>query len=169
MSHIPTEPELLKSLLNIADISCPSCRYNLRHCESSRCPECGVQLQLGVVVPGLAPTLWAAALFGLSITTILGGYLLLASSENVVRVIMNPRIYALVQVGHSSDSELPDWFMIFTLTTLLLICGGMLAWVASSRRRFNMLKTKWQIVVGLAGLLSPLILFAAIAALVRLV
>jgi len=163
MSHVPTEPELLKSLLKIADITCPSCRYNLRQCESNRCPECGVQLHLGVVVPGLAPALWAAAVFGLAITTILNGYLLLASSGNVVRILMNTKLDDMVRAGFTSTSELPDWFMVFTMTILLLIWGGTLAWVAVSRRRFNLLTTKRQVLIGLTGLASPLLLLGAIA------
>ena len=163
MSHVPTEPELLRSLLKIADITCPSCRYNLHQCESNRCPECGVQLQLGVVVPGLAPALWAAAVFGLAITTILNGYLLLASSGNVVRVLMNTKLDDMVRAGFTSTSELPDWFMMFTMTILLLIWGGTLAWVAVSRRRFNLLTTKRQVLIGLTGLASPLLLLGAIA------
>ena len=122
-----------------------------------------MQLQLGVVVPGLAPALWAAAVFGLAITTILNGYLLLASSGNVVNVIMNPRVIARVRAGLSSPTELPDWFMVFTMTILLLIWGGTLAWVAVSRRRFNLLSTKRQVLIGLTGLASPLLLLGAIA------
>ena len=163
MSHGPSESELLKSLLASKDITCPSCRYNLHQCESSRCPKCGVTLQLGVVVPGQAPALWAAAVFGLAITTVFNGYLLLASSGNVVRAIMNPKLNDMVRAGFTSASEMPDWFMMFTMTILLLSWGGTLAWVAVSRRRFNLLTTNRQVAIGLTGLGSPLLLLGAIA------
>jgi hypothetical protein len=111
----------------------------------------------------VGPLSWAAAVFGLALTTILNGYLLLASSGNVVRVIMNPKLNDMVRAGFTSTGELPDWFMVFTMTILLLIWGGTMAWVAVSRRRFNLLPTNRQVAIGLTGLASPLLLLGAIA------
>ncbi|MBY0113316.1 MAG: hypothetical protein K2Y21_10870 [Phycisphaerales bacterium] len=38
--------ETLREYLATAEASCPSCRYNLRGCETSTCPECGWSLRL---------------------------------------------------------------------------------------------------------------------------
>jgi hypothetical protein len=39
-------PETLRDYLAGSDATCPSCRYNLRGCETATCPECGWGLQL---------------------------------------------------------------------------------------------------------------------------
>lgn len=39
-------PETLREYLAGSDATCPSCRYSLRGCETTTCPECGWGLQL---------------------------------------------------------------------------------------------------------------------------
>lgn len=43
---VPGAPETLRDYLAGSDATCPSCRYNLRGCETATCPECGWGLQL---------------------------------------------------------------------------------------------------------------------------
>ena len=43
---VPGAPETLRDYLAGSDATCPSCRYNLRGCETTTCPECGWGLQL---------------------------------------------------------------------------------------------------------------------------
>lgn len=47
----------LIEFLKDRDAACPQCQYNLRNLTSSRCPECGREVQLGVtlVEPDLRP------------------------------------------------------------------------------------------------------------------
>src|SRR5436305_5139677 len=45
-----SEDQLLVEYLGTRDVACPRCAYNLRGLTSSRCPECGKELQLNVAV-----------------------------------------------------------------------------------------------------------------------
>jgi hypothetical protein len=42
------EAGLLRAFLAERDCACPGCGYNLRMLESNRCPECAMEVQLGV-------------------------------------------------------------------------------------------------------------------------
>lgn len=42
------EAQLLREYLAQNDCACPGCGYNLRMLESNRCPECAMEVQLGV-------------------------------------------------------------------------------------------------------------------------
>jgi len=41
-------PDLLATYLQDRDVPCPNCAYNLRDLTSDACPECGLQVALGV-------------------------------------------------------------------------------------------------------------------------
>ncbi len=57
-----SESELLKMLLDVRDIPCPVCGYNLRAITSTNCPECGAKLDLRVGSTDLKLGPWIAAL-----------------------------------------------------------------------------------------------------------
>jgi hypothetical protein len=42
-------PDLLLEFLRVVDASCPRCHYSLRNLSTPICPECGLELRLGVI------------------------------------------------------------------------------------------------------------------------
>lgn len=59
-------PDALREYLAGADASCPSCRYNLRGCETASCPECGwaLSLQLKPRLTSVPHWLFGLMIFG---------------------------------------------------------------------------------------------------------
>ena len=57
---------LLQAYLRERDVLCPMCEYNLRNLTSTRCPECGEQVELQVKLAEAKTAAWLAGVVGLS-------------------------------------------------------------------------------------------------------
>lgn len=77
-------PQLLTGYLSGRDVNCPSCQYNLRDLQGSRCPECGdlLVLQVGLAEPRQAAGI--AGLIGLAAGAGLNGLLLLYLAVRII-------------------------------------------------------------------------------------
>ncbi len=69
---------LLTQFLADRDVTCARCGYNLHGVASSACPECGDDLQLGLVYPGIAAYITTLVVISASFggNALIGGVLL---------------------------------------------------------------------------------------------
>lgn len=158
---------VLAEFFRTSDARCPSCSYSLRGCESDRCPECGAEFTLGVVVSRRFSTWWLAGVLGAAVSLGMSIVLLWPGFELIAAVLYNPMMVAQVRSGFAPTSMLPRWNTIWLLTMLALIACLMLAWLIASRHSFNRWAAKVQILAGGGSLVSPLIFLAIVQALVR--
>jgi hypothetical protein len=118
MPHDPdasVAPELLQQFLSGRDVTCPSCRYNLRDLAGDRCPECGqvIALRLQLAEPKLAAML--AGLMALSAGVGLNGLLLIY-------------FVIIAFVRNVGAAEAPE-FLVVNLTGLAVEGAALAAWL----------------------------------------
>lgn len=73
----PPGQEMLREYLAHRDEPCPSCGYNLRGLQGTRCPECALEVRLGVQLSDARTGLLISAIVGLMISAAPAGALLL--------------------------------------------------------------------------------------------
>ena len=66
----PDTHHMLQAYLASVDAPCPGCGYNLRGTTTTRCPECGSPIALGIVSPNARRAPWFLATLALSLTLI---------------------------------------------------------------------------------------------------
>lgn len=160
--------ELLVSFLAHSDARCPSCRYALRGCTSDKCPECGRELTLQIVASqGVRSAWWIAAVYGVSIASILSLIMLALLLRRVVAVLEDPNIPAMVRAGYASQGDLPQWPSIFTVFALNAIAGIILALLIRRREAFVRLSAYQQAALGMLCLLTPAIMLGILNLLTR--
>ncbi|MGA2499887.1 MAG: hypothetical protein ABSH20_19290 [Tepidisphaeraceae bacterium] len=117
---MPDDPDFLRQFLADRDMPCPSCGYNLRSLQSSRCPECGDELKL---VVGMVEPRQAALLTGL---------VAIASGMGLSGLLL---IYAAIQTIR--DWRFPSFAIRFVLVNGagLVVFGGLLViWLSKWRQ-----------------------------------
>jgi len=130
----PSDEAAVVDYLRERDVECPLCRYNLRGLSSSRCPECGRELRLGVWLAEPRQAAWVTGLVPL----------LLAAGIGVLFLI------AVIMHGWpSTESDVLNLALMYFITALPLST----AWIWS-RRRFLRLGEGVQWLLAWAAIVS---------------
>ena len=104
---------LLQAFLAERDCACPGCGYNLRMLESNRCPECAMEVQLGVHLT--EPRL------GVLIT----GVVALAAGAGFGGLLVGYALLKMLRYGFPGPNG--DRFLLVTGT--IAVVHGLLLWI----------------------------------------
>lgn len=157
---------MLRQFLAERDARCPSCGYSLRAGQSHQCPECGTALEL-VLRARPVTAWWHVAVIGLSVSVLVLAMYLLESLPTAERIAAHDELIRMVAMGFSTQSDLIDWSMLAQIAIVLGASAVLLGWVIASRRRFAQWNPHLQIVAGVTGALSPLVLIGLLALMAR--
>jgi hypothetical protein len=129
--------EILRFFLEGRDTPCPSCRYNLRNCISSRCPECGGALRLDIAgsrptgVVWLLPLVISAMSAGFALTVLGIAYYGLAWSAGHER--------RMAMLGKS------DWTVLQLLGCAVVVNAMLMLTILHWRRRIESFRRLWRL------------------------
>lgn len=121
-----TSGEVLRTYLAGRDVPCPVCRYNLRGCAGSECPECGARLDLRVGSVDLRLGPWLLGVLSLALPMGFSGICGVA---------------ALIGWRNAVVWRDRDWFVLIGLWVVTLAYAIVL-FIASKRRARFLRRTR---------------------------
>ena len=122
--------DLLLALLARRDATCPLCGYSLKGLTTSKCPECGTELELHIRPTHPRMAAWTTGLVGL------------ASGFGFYLIILGFFTWAAILDGHVGDlfTEVwPMWLGLWVYGGLVLVWTKLMRWLRRCTRRTRIL------------------------------